>query len=314
MSKETILVTGASGFIGSHLLESLLTLNYKIVIIERSDSNHERIKDLLKQVKIYFSDRNETEKAFKNNKIDYVIHLAAKYIKAHSSVEEVNSIIDTNVKFSVDLCQYCVQYKVKGFINTGTFFEYKMQNRPIKEDDIEKPYNLYSASKLSFQEILKYYSQNYKLKSVTLRLFSPFGDRDNEKLMSFLVKALNSGDKLEFSGGEQRWNFTYVKDTVLAFVEALDYLNKSQEKYSVFNIGYDKVYSIKQVAAKLEKISGKKFNILWGAKPYIENEIYYANCDNSKAKKVLNWQPKYDIDYGLKKTYEYYSKRKKHGE
>lgn len=311
MKKEAVLVTGASGFIGSHLLESLLELKYKIIIIERSDSNHERIKSLLKKIKIYYSDKNQTELAFKDNKIDCVIHLAAKYIKAHNSVEDVDGIINTNVKFSTELCQYCIQYKVKGFINTGTFFEYKMQNRPIKENDKEEAYNLYSASKLSFQEVLKYYAQNYDLKTVTLRLFSPFGDRDNEKIMALLVKTLNNGSRLEFSGGEQRWNFTYVKDIALAYVKTLEYLNKTKEKYSVFNVGYNKEYSIKEVAKKLEKIAGKKSNILWGTRPYVENEIYYANCDNSKIKKVLGWRPKYDIDYGLKKTYDYYSERNK---
>ena len=313
MSKETILVTGASGFIGSHLLESLLELKYNIVIIERSDSNHERIKSVLKKVKIYYSDKNQTEKAFENNKIDYVIHLATRYIKTHNSVEDVDSIVDTNVKFSSELCQYSIQYGVKGFINTGTFFEYKMQNRPIKENDIEEAYNLYSASKLAFQEILKYYAHNDGLKIVTLRLFSPFGDRDNEKLMALLVNTLNSGQVLEFSGGKQQWNFTYIKDIVLAYIKTLEYIKKTEVKNSIFNVGYDKVYSIKDIAKKLEKIAGKKFNILWGAKPYAENEIYYANCDNSKLKKILRWKPKYDIDYGLRKTYEYYSERDKNG-
>ncbi|MDD5627244.1 MAG: NAD(P)-dependent oxidoreductase [Patescibacteria group bacterium] len=302
---KTVLVTGAAGFIGSHLLENLLKKNYRVIALLHSASNNTRIEPFRRAVKIYYSDKNELGLIFKESHIDCIIHLATKYIKKHNNLNEVEEMIDTNVKFPSLLCQLAIQAEVKYFINTGTFSEYKMKNLPLKEEDEKCAYNLYAATKLSFAEILKYYANSYNFKVIDFKLFAPFGDRDNEKLMAFLIKSLNKGEEIEFSGGEQRWNFTYVKDIAQAYLCALKHFNKIV-KFEGFNVGYDKAYSIKEITKKIEKIANKKFNIIWGAKPYIENEVYYVNCDNSKLKKILKWKPLYNLDYGLEKTYYYY--------
>jgi nucleoside-diphosphate-sugar epimerase len=306
---KTVLLTGATGFIGSHLLEGLLEKKFKVVILKRSFSDTWRIEEFLDKTKSYDLDKIALESAFKENKVDCVIHLATEYIKRHESSKDVEKIIDTNVRFPSLLCQSCLQYGVNYFINTGTFFEYKIQKRPISEGDEKQAYNLYAASKLAFSEILKFYSQNYNLRIVDLRLFAPFGEKDNEKLIVFLIKSLLRGTKIEFSGGEQRWNFTYVKDIVSAYIAALSNFGKITG-YEDFNVGYNEAHSIKEVAKKLEKIAkDKKFMIVWGAKPYISNEIFYVNCDNSKIKKILKWKPVFNIDSGLKATYNYYLKK-----
>lgn len=305
---KTILITGGAGFIGSHIVDLLLEHNYKLVIVERQGSDTSRINNHLPKIKFYHSDQEGLEKAFKENQVDCVIHLATRYLKIHENIEDVVSIIDTNVKLSTLLCEYCRLYEVNYFINTGTFFEYQQQNRPLKETDNFCAYNLYAASKLAFEEILKYYANNHDLKVVDFKLFAPFGDRDNEKLLSYLVKILNSGEEVDFSGGEQKWNFTYVKDIALAYLKALENFDQI-EKYELINVGYDQPVNIKEIAVILEEISGKKFHINWGAKPYADNEIMYANADTSKLKKMLKYQPKYSLAEGLRATYQYFSKK-----
>lgn len=303
---KTVLLAGATGFIGSHVLERLLEEKYKIVILKRSFSDTWRISNFLKKVKSYDLDKSLLEHVFKDNKIDCVIYSATKYVKRRETINDVEKMIEANISFPSKLCYLCVQHKVKYFINTGSFFEYKIMREPIKESRIEKKaYNFYAASKLAFGEILKFYSDNYDFNVVDFKLFSAFGERDNEKLFVFLIKSLLNNLSIELSGGEQSWNFTYVKNTAEAYTRAIASLGKICG-YETFNIGSDKAYSIKEIVKKLERISDKKLKVVWGAKPYIDKEIFYVNCDNSKAKKILNWRPTFDIDSGLKRTYDYY--------
>jgi UDP-glucose 4-epimerase len=307
---KKVLVTGGSGFIGSHLLDDLLRSGYKVVILDHSMGRQDRIKEYLTQVKVYYSDKDNLEEMFEKEKFDAIIHLATKYLKVHDGITDVESIINVNVKFPATLVDLAVQNKVKYFINTGTFFEFAKSDKPLTEESPTEAYNLYSASKLAFAQFLKFYSEKYDLKVIDFKLFAPFGDKDNDKLMALLVKTIESGAKLEFSGGEQSWNFTYVKDIAKAYICALKYFDKKPNKFLDVNVGYDKSYSIREVAKMLEEIAGKKLNIAWGANPYAKDEIFYANCDNTRLKRILGWAPSYDIKSGLKKTYDYFKEIK----
>ncbi|HLB31926.1 MAG TPA: NAD(P)-dependent oxidoreductase [Patescibacteria group bacterium] len=304
---KTVLVTGGGGFIGSHLLKMLLAKNYKVIVLERSVNDIVRIKGLLNKIKIYYSN-DDPEKIFHENDIDALIHLATLYLKEHNCPEQAKSLIDVNIGFTTVLAELCSKHKVRCFINTGTFFEYELTDKKISETSNKAPYNLYAATKTAAAQILRYYSLGKGLKVINLYLFAPFGDGDNEKLMALLVRALVDNTLLDFSGGDQRWNFTYVKDITAAYVCALEKADKINN-YENFNVGYDKVYSIKEIAKKLEKISGKKLKVNWGAKSYVDNEIFYVNADNTKLRRALGWKPKYDVDSGLRQTYEYFSNK-----
>ena len=306
--KKTILITGAAGFIGYHLIDDLVKSDkYKVIALIRSDSNNERLDEFGRKITRVYSDKGSLEKIFKTHKIDTIVHLATLYIKNHQKPKEVEEMINSNVRFPSVLCDLASRYKVKHFINSGSFFEYKLGARKkLKEDDAYSPYNFYSATKRSFSEILKYYCENFEMKTIDFKLFAPFGEKDNVKLVVFLINSLLSGEKIEFSGGEQTWNYTYVKDISKAYVLAIENIGKMKKAYQPINVGYDKAVSIKKMAKILEKVSGKKFNIKWGAKPYIDNEIFYVNCDNTRLKKILGWKPKYSVKSGLEKTYKYY--------
>ncbi len=302
---KKIFLTGATGFIGSHLLEKLLAKKYEIVITKRNQSDTWRIDHLLDQVEVCDIDGKSLNDTFEKNEFNCVVHLATNYIKNHENHSQVKGMIEDNVVFPSVLADSAVRHGVKNFINTGTFFEYKTKNQPLKETDAIEPCNFYAATKVSFGEILKYYCQQEKLRVFDLKLFAPYGEKDNPKLIDFLINSLENKKPIDFSGGEQQWNFTYVKDIVEAYLLAIEKIN-SAKGYEIFNIGTDETNSLTELAGTLEKISGKKLNINWGAKPYVKNEILYANCDNSKAREILGWNPRYDLEEGLKLTYDYY--------
>ena len=301
---KNILLTGATGFIGSHLLEKLLKESYNVIVLKRSFSDTWRIKHLLIKVKKYDIDKISLETVFKENKIDCVIYLATYYRKKHSK-EDVVNMIDTNIKFPSELLEQMRLSSVKYFINTGTFFEYAQKSEPINETQSRLPYDLYAATKIAFSEILKYYSDQQSITSIDLKLFAPYGPKDNEKLIVFVVKNYLGKKKFSISPGEQKWNWTFVKDIADAYIKALKYIEKMDNSYEVFNIGSDKIYSIKEIIEVIEKINGGECLVSYD-KPYSKNEIFYVCCDNTKAKNLLGWIPKYNLQDGLKQTYNYY--------
>jgi len=297
-------VTGATGFIGSHLVKRLVGEGYKVVGIKRTSSKMDRLGEISSKIKWYGVGEMQLDKMFKENKIKAVMHLATKYVKSGETSKEVDEMIETNLKLGMRLVEKCVEYGVKSFINTGSFFEFEVVGKKIKEGDKKSAYNLYAGMKLGFSQVLKYFAGQGKLRAVDMKLFAPFGDGDNFKLVQFLVKNLKENKVVEFSGGEQRWNFTYVGDIVEALMVGLGRV-EGVKGYTEVCVGYDRAVSIRMLVRKLEKIAGRKLRIKWGAKEYADNEIMQVSCDNTKLKK-WGWRVKYGLNGGLKRTYNGY--------
>jgi len=304
-----ILITGGTGFIGSHLVERLLKEKHELILLKNSFSNTWRIKSILKKLQIYEIDRlDNLESIFKKYRIDIVIHLAAKYLKQDPSFLEIKQMNYFNITVPTQLLDIASKFKVKGFINTGTFFEYKLDNRkkPISERSPKNPYNYYTVTKIAFEEILKYYCVNSKIKGVTLKLFSPYGEKDNEKIIPIIIKSFIQNKELNLTKGDQKLSFTYIDDIVDAYIEAIDFINKKKFEYDNFNIGSNQSYSIKQLIKIISRISRKKNIVNLGQIKSTKDEKINIQCDYGKAKKYLNWRPKTDVTSGLGKTYKYY--------
>ena len=305
----TILLTGATGFIGSHLLEALIKKkDNKTILLKRSTSSTWRVNSLLSKVKTYNIDNlNNIEGIFRENSIETIFHLATLYIKQHTNEEDIVRMNQANILFPSLLLECAEKYKVKTFINTGTLFEYKTSRNKITEESPLEAHNYYAATKLAFEQILKYYNNSSNLKIFTLRLFYPYGEKDNAKVIPHIMRAFIKEERLNLSEGRQKLNFTYVNDIVDAYLKTIRYINSDKYKhYEVFNIGTDKVYSIRQIVNIIKHIAKKNIPVKFGAFPYGSNEIMYTNCDYKKANKLLGWFPKIDIEQGLQRTYNYY--------
>lgn len=310
---KNIVLTWGSGFIWSHLLKELINNDYNVFCIIRKTSDLYRITDILGKKNlnlIYWDDIKEIENVFPENKIDYIVHLATVYKKTHE-IMDIDTMIDTNIRLWTYLCQFAIKYWVKYFINTWTFFEYKHnQGRKniLSEWAEEFPFNLYASTKLSFNNILKHYTDRSDFKAITLRLFSPYWPNDNVKIIPLLIKNIlnNWVEKLKLSGWEQGLCFTYVDDIVNAYLRCLKNIEHLEKNYEIFNIWANDVYSLKEIYNYLCDISGKKWNVKFGAFPYTSNEIFYSKCDNSKAKEILWWEPTISIKDWLFLTYNSY--------
>jgi len=206
----TLLLTGATGFLGSHLLEALLKNNYNVVILKRSFSDTWRIAHLLDKVKSYDVDKEPLKRAFEEQQIDVILHLATCYRKFDDTID-LEGMFTSNVTFPVELLECGLRHGIKGFINTGTFFECDCSVLPLKEDAPRKPFNLYAKTKLAFETILATYAD--QLSTMTLRIFSPYGEKDNAKLIPTIIQKSLRLERVELSDGLQKLDFAPDFDT-----------------------------------------------------------------------------------------------------
>lgn len=300
-----ILITGGTGFIGNHLIRKLLTTtNHKIFILKRSTSNTWRIDDIKRSINLLdYKDSKNLESIFKKNSFDIIIHLSALYIKYTDNWKDIKEMDNINILLPSILLQLAINNKVKAFINTGSCFEYKLPKIKIKESDPISPYNYYAATKIAFEDLLKYFVEKEAIRGLTIKLFYAYGENDNQKVIPSMITAMIKSKKISLTKGEQKISFTYIGDIVDAYIKAIYFINsQNNKKYEVFNIGSDKLYKLKHIGKMLEQITNKKglfsFNL-----PYPKNEVMYISCNYSKANNILNWSPKTNIMDGLKRTY-----------
>ncbi|RJQ56250.1 MAG: NAD-dependent epimerase/dehydratase family protein [Nitrospiraceae bacterium] len=292
---ETVLLTGATGFLGSHLVERLVKEDCRVIALKRSFSDTWRIKHLLPDITTYDMDKASLENIFRENKLDAIIHTATTYGKKG---EDNAAIIESNLLLPVRLLGLSASYNVGTFINTDSFFN---------TADLNYKYlSGYSLSKRQLVEWLKLLSG--KIQIVNLRiehLYGP-GDSDSKFVIWIIRELIKNVPALKLTKGEQKRDFIYVSDAVDAFVTAL---NKRRElpAYSCFEVGTGGPISIRDFAVQVKKavseISGKEIGTVldFGAVPYAEGEIMESKADDSALKK-LGWDCSVSLREGLEKT------------
>jgi nucleoside-diphosphate-sugar epimerase len=289
-----IILTGATGFIGSHLLRRLVK-NHEVVVLKRLTSNISRIADV--NFKSYNVDQISLDEIFEIEKPEIVIHLATYYSKFHKS-EEIKEMMYSNVTFPTLILETMKKHKVKFFINTGTFFEYAPCNEPLCEDAKCKPFNLYASTKMAFEQVLQHFNG---VGSITLKIFSPYGLQEKpHKLIPALIEKIKNNESMDMTAGEQKLDYTFVEDIVDAFELSIPFVMKT-ERYEAFNIGSGNAVSLKELIETVANLMQKKSLINFGAKPYAHNELMFVQADITKARGLLNWSPKHLLTEGLKK-------------
>lgn len=306
MSKY-ILLTGGTGFVGSHLLEELLNLNKKVILLKRSFSNTWRINEFIKNDNLILKDIDKINlnDIFNQYNIEGILHLATFAQRSHES-DAVKQMINSNINFPTELLENSINSNVKFFINTGSFSEYELKNSPISETSKIKPFNLYASTKIAFEDILKFYCENYDLNCQTLKLFTPYGPKDDEiKITPYLIISSIKKENILIKSPAKKLDFVYVKDVADSYITLMKNISNINE-YNSFNIGTGIGTSLTDILNMIESNLGKNENVEYGN---LEDDQVW--CSNKKINKYLNWNPKIELKEGLKLTIDYYDRKLK---
>lgn len=288
MPKPTVLLTGATGFLGSHLLEVLIKKNFQVVALKRTTSNPWRIQSLAGQYKSFDVDIHSVEQIFEEQRIDCVIHTACNYGRNASAVSEV---VETNLIFGLKLLEVGIKKQVTTFINTDSF--------------LPKYTNAYSLSKKHLVEWLKLQSNSIQV--INLKLEHMYGPKDDEtKFIAWLVAQLKQkAPQINLTSGIQRRDFIYIDDVVSAIVCVLNNTD-GLKRFNEFEVGSGESIQVKTFVENLkhvfEKHHGKSSTQLnFGAIAYRTDEIMNFNVNNQPLRQ-LGWKPKISLLHGLEQT------------
>lgn len=284
-----ILITGATGFIGKHIVNKLYT-QHNLFVLARKTSTIESIAD--KVIVIYDEeDTVKLQEAISENQIDGVIHLASLYLYQHKP-EEINELISSNITFGVRLLEAVVKSKVNWFINTGTLFQH------YNNEDYN-PVNLYAATKQAFEVMAKFYYETSTLNFVTLKLSDTYGPGDTRrKIFNLWKQCAETGEPLNMSPGEQIIDILYIDDVVDGYIKLIEQLivDDSRELCGKsFSLPSAERMTLKELAKKFEEITNTTLNIKWGALPYRGREVMLPVL----SERLNNWEPNVYLEEGI---------------
>jgi len=299
-----ILVTGGAGFIGSHLVDEFIMQNHQVIVVDDlSTSKKENLNPQAKFYQLKIQDR-KLSVIFKKEKPAIVCHLAAQMNVRRSIVDPIFDA-QSNIIGSLNLLENCVKYKIKKFIfiSSGGAIYGDGVKIPTLETEKEQPLSPYGIAKLALEKYLYYYSNQHRLPYTILRLANIYGPRQNylgeAGVVAVFGHQLISKKSLWVNGGQQTRDFVYVADVVSAVIKALP-----KQVQGIFNIGTGKQTNIDNLAKKMIQISQTKVFIKH--RPYVTGEQMKSCLSFNKIKHDLNWQPQYDLNKGLKQTWDWF--------
>ena len=292
-----VVITGGSGFIGSHLADFLINSNYEVVVVDNlSIGRLENISHLLEHSKFTFlqadiTDFDAIEIVFKDT--DWVFHLAA-LADIVPSIENPNEYYQTNVSGTFNVLEACRKYHVKKIIYSASSSCYGIPDEyPTKEIAAIRPQYPYALTKNLGEQLVMHWSQLYSLPAVSLRFFNVYGPRARTSGTYGAVFGVFQAQKLAkkpytvVGDGSQTRDFTFVSDAVNALVTAVE----TDLSGEIINIGSNNTYSINRL-----------IELLGGDVTYIPKRPGEPDCtwaDISKANQLLNWKPKVSLEAGV---------------
>jgi nucleoside-diphosphate-sugar epimerase len=313
------LVTGAAGFIGARVAEMLLDDGHRVAGIDNLNDaydpkiKHWRLKRLSDHPNFHFypidiSDRKAFEKAefaFDGQPISYdgIINLAAR-AGVRQSVENPWVYIDTNVTGTLNLLEWAQQHDVPKLVLASTSSVYGSDAPlPTPEDAAsDQPLQAYAASKKSAEALCHAYHYLYDLDITVFRYFTVYGPAGRPDMSMFrFTQWISEGRPLQLNGtGEQSRGFTYIDDIARGTILGLKHLG-----YEVINLGGHEVITINALISELERLIGSKAQI--HQRPAHPADMLANHADISKAKRLLDWEPRVSLKEGIADLVDWYN-------
>jgi UDP-glucuronate 4-epimerase len=313
-----IVVTGGAGFIGSHLIDRLLELNHRVVNIDNFDSFYDRN---IKISNIENHTKNEFYKLVECDIIDYntindvidddtdaIVHLAAK-AGVRPSILDPIGYQEANVKGTQNLLEIARVKNIKQFVFASSSSVYgKYPVVPwAEETSVLQPISPYASTKVSGELLGHVYSHLYGIRFLALRFFTVYGPRQRPDLaIHKFFKLINEDKAITLYGdGSTRRDYTYVEDIVSGVLRAIDY---DQSDYEIINLGNNQTVELLELVSVIENVTGKE-----AKKVFLEEQpgdVKQTWAEISKAKKLLDYNPNFDLEKGLTHFNEWFNSEK----
>ncbi|MBU0489558.1 MAG: NAD-dependent epimerase/dehydratase family protein [Bacteroidetes bacterium] len=298
---RTSLVTGGAGFIGAHVVNSLIENGHNVIVIDDLSGGFEdNINPKAKFIKGCITESKLIAEIFQQYKFDYVYHLAAYAAEGLSHfIKRFN--YNHNLIGSINLINESVKNEVKCFVFTSSIAVYGSNQVPMREDLIPEPEDSYGISKYAVEMELKVTHEMFGLDYIVFRPHNVYGEYQNigdkyRNVVGIFMNQLMEGNKLSvFGDGEQTRAFSYIGDVAPYIAKSVDIPDAYNE---VFNIGADQEFTVKKLASEVMKVMAMENELLF-LEP--RNEVKHAYSDHSKAKKVFKIDHFTPLDEGLAK-------------
>ena len=313
---STILVTGGAGFIGSHLCERLLRDGIRVICLDNFDSFYDpnikiknaermakRFPDLFELVTGDIRNPEHLKRIFEKNKIDSVVHLAAR-AGVRPSIAEPLLYQDVNIRGTMVLLEACKENGVHNFIFASSSSVYGENQRvPFKEEDLDiQPISPYGVTKRAGELLCYSYHHLYGMNIACLRIFTAYGPRQRpEMAIHKFTRLIDQGEKIPIYGdGSSRRDYTYIDDLVDGILGVIRYHNG----FEIYNLGESQTTSLKELIRLIEEAFGKKANLeMLEPQP---GDVSTTYADITKAKRMLKYQPNVRMEEGIKRFVEWY--------
>jgi len=304
-----VLVTGGAGFIGSHVVDTLISAGYEVVVVD--DLSTGNLANLNPAATFYQVDIRSPQLAevFEKERPAYVDHHAAQ-MDVRRSIADPLFDAEVNVIGSINLIECCRRYGVKRliYISTGGAVYGEPEYLPCDEAHPVNPICPYGASKHTVEHYLYMYQQNYGLDYIVLRYPNVYGPRQDPHgeagVVAIFTGQMLAGGQVVINGdGEQQRDFVYVEDCAQANLMAMTSQNANQ----IYNLGYGRGTTVNEIFTTLKNITGYQLAATHGPAKVGETRQIYL--DATKAQKELGWKPTVDLEEGLQRTADYFKRR-----
>jgi len=316
---KTILVTGGAGFIGSHLSERLLGEGYKVICLDNFDPYYDpslkmrNVSEINKKFPDAFTlvtgdirSRDHLTDLFKTNQIEAVFHLAAR-AGVRPSIVEPLLYVDVNLKGTTLLLEACKEFGTRSFFFASSSSVYGENQRiPFSETDLDiQPISPYGATKRAGELLCYSYHHLFGMHIACLRIFTAYGPRQRPEMAIHKFTALiDQGKEVPIYGdGSAQRDYTYIDDLIDGMMGVLHY----HQGYEIYNLGESRTTSLRELIGLIEMALGKRAKVKQMETQPGDVSITYA--DITKAKKMLGYQPKIDMEEGIRRFVEWYKKQ-----
>jgi NAD dependent epimerase/dehydratase len=308
--KKYALITGAGGFIGSHLVEHLVVSGYQVKAMVRYNSQNRwgwldsLPKKITENITILSGDIRDYQSVRKAvSGCNIVFHLAA-LIGIPYSYNAPSSYVDTNISGTLNIAQACLEEGVDRLIHTSTSETYgTAQYVPIDEKHPLVGQSPYSATKIAADKLIESFYLSFELPATIIRPFNTYGPRQSARAVipTVISQALEGKEKILLGSLSPIRDLTFVKDTVRAFVAAAESNNSIGQ---LINIGNGKGISVGELSKLILKICNSKASITCETERIRpeKSEVRELICNNKVAKEILEWYPKYSLENGIEET------------